>query len=109
MEVVPGSQREVFGLAFRDIEQEHILVPCLVEAFVDVERGTGDVAEQHIASPMTNSPSGKHMGVLPAQQPPDCTNITGPPRAARRRVIASRAAGVAVMRAGITDSDITCL
>jgi len=49
------------------------------------------------------------MGVLPAQQPPDCTNITWPPRAARRRVIALRAAGVAVMRAGITDSDITGL
>src|ERR1035437_1532773 len=54
-----------------------------------------------------NSPMGKHMGVLPAQQPPDCTNITGAPRAARRRPIASRAARVAVMRAGMTDSDIT--
>src|SRR5665647_850943 len=39
-----------------------------------------------------NSPMGKHMGVLPAQQPPDCTNITWPPRAARRAVIALRAA-----------------
>ncbi len=38
------------------------------------------------------------MGTLPAQQPPDWTNITGSPRAARRRAIASRAAGVAVMR-----------
>ena len=46
-------------------------------------------------SPMRNSPAGKHIGVLPAQQPPDWTNITGAPRAARRRLIASRAAGVA--------------
>src|SRR5450759_519784 len=60
-------------------------------------------------SPRRNSPMGKHIGVLPAQQPPDCTNITGPPRAAWRRLIASRAAGVAVMRAGMTDSDITGL
>src|SRR5665647_1250047 len=59
-------------------------------------------------SPRMNSPMGKHIGVLPAQQPPDCTNITGAPRAARRRLIAPRAAGVAVMRAGMTDSDITC-
>src|ERR1035437_7926440 len=28
-------------------------------------------------SPRMNSPMGKHIGVLPAQQPPDCTNITG--------------------------------
>src|SRR5665647_410003 len=48
MEVVPGSQREVFGLAFRDIEQEHILVPGLVEALVDVERTPVDMAEQEV-------------------------------------------------------------
>src|SRR5580700_2849869 len=58
-------------------------------------------------SPMRNSPTGKHIGVLPAQQPPDWTNITRPPRAARRRRIASRAPGVAVMRARTVDSDIT--
>src|SRR5664279_3798933 len=57
-------------------------------------------------SPMMNSPSGKHIGVLPAQQPADCTNITGAPRAARRRLIASRAAGVAEMRAGLAVSVI---
>ena len=58
-------------------------------------------------SPMRNSPAGKHIGVLPAQQPPDWTNITGPPRAARRSRIASRAAGVAVMRARAVGSGIT--
>src|SRR5665213_2218529 len=58
-------------------------------------------------SPTTNSPMGKHIGVLPAQQPPDWTNITGPPLEARRRLIASRAAGVAVMRAGTAESDIS--
>src|SRR5450755_4280785 len=58
-------------------------------------------------SPMRNSPTGKHIGVLPAQQPPDWTNTTGPPRAARRRVIASRAAGVAVILAWTMSSDIT--
>ena len=58
-------------------------------------------------SPMRNSPAGKHIGVLPAQQPPDWTNMTGPPPAARRRRIASRAAGVAVMRASTIGSDIT--
>src|SRR5450631_4289077 len=55
---------------------------------------------------MMSSPSGKHIGVLPAQQPPDCTNITGAPRAARKALIASRAAGVALMRAGVADSVI---
>src|ERR1039457_2535193 len=58
-------------------------------------------------APMRNSPTGKHIGVLPAQQPPDWMNITGPPRTARRRRIASRAAGVAVMRARAIGSDIT--
>src|SRR5664279_4827994 len=48
---------------------------------------------------MRNSPCGKHIGVLPAQHPPDCTNITAPPRL-RRRSIAARAAGVAVIRVG---------
>ena len=50
-------------------------------------------------SPMWNSPAGKHIGVLPAQQPPDWTDITAPPRAAHSRRIASRAAGAALMRA----------
>jgi len=36
--------------------------------------------------------------VLPAQQPPDCTNITGAPRSASRRVIAWPAAGVTEIR-----------
>src|SRR6266568_5931536 len=57
--------------------------------------------------PTRNSPAAKHIGVLPAQQPPDWTNITAPPRAARRRRIASRAAGVAVMRARTIGSRIT--
>src|SRR5664279_5605978 len=48
---------------------------------------------------MMNSPCGKYIGVLPAQHPPDCTNITAPPRL-RRRSIAASAAGVAVIRAG---------
>src|SRR5674476_1018437 len=48
MEVVPGGQREALGLAFRDIEQEHILVPGLVEALVDVERTPVDMAEQEV-------------------------------------------------------------
>ena len=52
---------------------------------------------------------GKHIGVLPAQQPPDCTNITGPPRAAWRRLIASRAAGVAVIRAAMDKKHMVAL
>src|ERR1700735_1360763 len=58
-------------------------------------------------SPTRNSPTGKHIGVLPAQQPPDWTNITGPPRTAHRRRIPSRAAGVAVMRARSIGSGMT--
>src|SRR6478736_3918002 len=57
-------------------------------------------------SPTRNSPAGKHMGVLPAQQPPDCTNITGAPRSASRRVIACPAAAVAVIRGRGRVSDI---
>src|SRR5450631_2063811 len=48
VEVVSGCQREVFGLALGDVEQEHVLVPGLVQAFVDVERGAVDVAEQGV-------------------------------------------------------------
>ena len=43
-----------------------------------------------------------HIGTLPAQQPLDCTNMTGAARAARRRPIAWRAAGVAVIRSPVT-------
>ena len=38
-----------------------------------------------------NSPAGSHIGVLPARQPPDCTNISGPPVAARKRSMAEHA------------------
>src|SRR6516165_8064821 len=50
--------------------------------------------------PVRNSPAGKHIGTLPAQHPADWTNIRPSPRAARRRLMAARAAGVAEILAG---------
>ena len=41
---------------------------------------------------------GRGVRSLVRQQPADCTNMTGPPRAAHRRLTASRAAGVAEIR-----------
>ena len=48
MEVFPGWQGEVLGLAGGGIEQELFLVPGLVQALVDVERASVDVAEQDV-------------------------------------------------------------
>src|SRR5665647_3238510 len=48
MKVFPGGQREAFGLADGDIEQELLLVPRLVETPVDVERAPGDIAEEEV-------------------------------------------------------------
>src|SRR6188472_713401 len=50
--------------------------------------------------PTRSSPSAKHIGELPSQQPPDWKNISGP-CSARRRRSAARAASVAtILRAG---------
>ena len=71
VEVVAGWQREVFGFTGGDIGQELFLVPGLVQALVDVERASVDLAEQDVDVADEESPAGKHIGVLPAQQPPD--------------------------------------
>src|SRR3954464_12602520 len=53
-------------------------------------------------SPTMNSPSAKHIGALPSQQPPDWWNRSSPWRA-RSRSMRSRAAAVAITRSTIGD------
>ena len=48
MELFTGWQREVLGRTVGDVEEEHVLVPGLVEALVDVERTPVDMAEQEV-------------------------------------------------------------
>jgi hypothetical protein len=59
VKVVPGWQGEVFGFAGGDIEQELFLVPGLVQALVDVERASVDLAEQDVDVADEEFPGGK--------------------------------------------------
>ena len=52
---------------------------------------------QTSSPPTLNSPSGKHIGELPSQQPPDWWNINGP-CTARSRSITAAASGVTTTR-----------
>jgi hypothetical protein len=93
-----GAEGESLRLAVCDVEEEIWGVPRRVERGVDVERAAIDLPQKQVMSSGEKFTGWKHMGTLPAQQPADCTNMTGPPRAAHRRLTASRAAGVAEIR-----------
>src|SRR5665647_204479 len=93
MKVFPCGQREAFGLADGDIEQELLLVPRLVETPVDVERAAVDVAEQHVDIADDELTQG----------------VTHRSAAGAAAAGLHEHHGVAVIRAGMTDSDITGL
>jgi hypothetical protein len=48
VKVVPSWQGEVLGFAWGDIEQELFLVPGLIQALVDIERASVDLAQQDV-------------------------------------------------------------
>ena len=89
-------EREALGRAGRDVEQEPRPLPTLVLVAVAVEGQPAISPSRRSSGPSSRSPLRRQIGELPSQQPPDCTNMSGP-KVAFSRSSTATAASVASM------------
>ena len=78
IEYDPNRSANIALLHYADGAKAYILAPARLRVGSTVESGPAADIKPGNALPLRNIPTGKHIGELPSQHPPDWWNISGP-------------------------------